>query len=79
MTGRTLSISLPAAVGTLAVAAPAPAATSCHTRFSGRIGGKALEPGSYRALLTAVDAAGRTSKQAQVSFEVLKPGPTRRR
>ncbi len=40
-------------------------------RFSGRIGSKALKPGSYRALLTATDAAGNRSAPKSASFRVV--------
>ena len=42
-------------------------------KFSGRIGKTTLKPGSYRALLTAVDAAGNKSKPARIAFTVVKP------
>jgi Ca2+-binding RTX toxin-like protein len=45
------------------------------TRFSGRIAGRPLRPGSYRAMLTAVDAAGYRSNRATASFTVLRPKP----
>ncbi|MGA9371162.1 MAG: hypothetical protein WBV53_04875, partial [Solirubrobacterales bacterium] len=41
-------------------------------RFSGRIGKRTLKPGSYRALLTAVDAAGNESRPAKVAFKVVR-------
>ncbi len=40
--------------------------------FSGRIGRKALKPGSYRAVLTATDSAGKTGKPVQVAFKVVR-------
>jgi hypothetical protein len=40
--------------------------------FSGRIGRKALKPGSYRAALVAVDAAGNKSSAKRVGFKVVK-------
>lgn len=39
--------------------------------FSGRIGRKALRPGSYRAQVTAKDAAGNVSKVAGASFKIV--------
>ena len=36
-----------------------------------------LKPGSYRVLLTAVDAGGNASKKAAASFTVAKPKPKR--
>jgi hypothetical protein len=40
--------------------------------FSGRIGKKALTPGSYRAVVSAVDAAGNVSAKRTVAFRVVK-------
>jgi hypothetical protein len=41
--------------------------------FSGRIGTKALKPGSYRAVFSAVDLAGnKAAKTPSVSFKVVK-------
>jgi hypothetical protein len=40
--------------------------------FSGRLGRKALKPGTYRATLTAVDAAGNKSARRTVSFKVVR-------
>jgi hypothetical protein len=40
--------------------------------FSGRIGKKALRPGSYRAGITATDAAGNRSAPRHVSFTVVR-------
>jgi putative cell wall-binding protein len=40
--------------------------------FSGRIGAKALTPGTYRATLTATDAANNTSKPKTISFTIVK-------
>jgi hypothetical protein len=40
--------------------------------FSGRIGGTWLGPGSYRAAVTAIDAAGHASNPGRVKLEVLK-------
>ncbi len=40
--------------------------------FTGRIGAKALKPGSFRASLTAADAAGNRSAVKTVSFTVAK-------
>jgi hypothetical protein len=40
--------------------------------FSGRIGRKALKTGSYRALVTARDAAGNVSRQQTLTFKVVK-------
>ena len=53
-------------------------AGSNRKRFSGRIGKRALRPGSYVALVTARDAAGNVSKVATARFKVLRP-PSRTR
>jgi len=39
--------------------------------FTGRIGGKALKPGRYRAVFTAIDAAGRSAARA-LSFTIVR-------
>jgi hypothetical protein len=41
-------------------------------KFSGRIGRKKLRPGSYRAVLVAVDALGDRSASRRVSFRVVR-------
>jgi hypothetical protein len=41
--------------------------------FSGRLKGRALKPGSYRASLTATDAAGQRSAVRTVSLRVVRP------
>jgi hypothetical protein len=48
------------------------AAGTTKLTFSGRIGKKALKPGSYRAVVSAVDAAGNTSVKRTVAFRVVK-------
>lgn len=40
-------------------------------RFSGKLGRKALRPGRYRALVTAVDAAGHRSSPQRVTFTIV--------
>jgi hypothetical protein len=40
--------------------------------FSGRIGSKALKPGSYQATLTAANSAKQTSKAVTVRFTVVR-------
>ncbi|MDQ6805995.1 MAG: FG-GAP-like repeat-containing protein [Actinomycetota bacterium] len=40
--------------------------------FSGRIGTKALKPGSYQATLTATDNAHKTSRAKTVTFTIVK-------
>ena len=40
--------------------------------FSGRIGAKALRPGRYRAVITAVDAAGNRSAAQTVRFRIAR-------
>jgi virginiamycin B lyase len=42
-------------------------------KFSGRIGHKALKPGSYRLTIVATDAAGNKSKAKRIDFRVVKP------
>jgi hypothetical protein len=42
-------------------------------KFSGRLNGRALAPGSYRASLTAIDAIGQRSPVRAVSFRVVRP------
>jgi hypothetical protein len=41
-------------------------------RFSGRIGKRALKPGRYRAVLTAIDAAAHRSTAKRVSFRIVR-------
>jgi len=41
--------------------------------FSGKLGGRPLQAGSYRATLTARDGGGLTSPPKSVSFRVLRP------
>jgi sugar lactone lactonase YvrE len=40
--------------------------------FSGRIGRKSLAPGTYRASLVAIDAAGNRSVARRISFRIVK-------
>lgn len=40
--------------------------------FSGRIGRKALKPGSYRAVLTATDRGGKAGKPVRLAFRVAR-------
>jgi hypothetical protein len=42
------------------------------TRFSGRLRGKALKPGRYRATIVATDAAGQASDPRRISFRVVR-------
>jgi hypothetical protein len=58
------------AVGTLT---RHPAAGPNRLPFSGRIGTKALVPGTYRAVLHAKDAARNVSKAARIGFHVVRP------
>jgi hypothetical protein len=53
-------------------------AGSNRKRFSGRIGKRALRPGSYVARVTARDATGNLSKLVTAKFRVLRP-PSRTR
>jgi hypothetical protein len=48
------------------------AAGTTKLAFSGRIGKKALKPGSYRAVVSAVDAAGNASAKRTIAFRVVK-------
>lgn len=40
--------------------------------FSGRIGKKALKPGSYRLTITVIDAAGNVSKPVVKRFKIVR-------
>ena len=42
------------------------------TRFSGRIGARALKPADYRAELVATDTAGNASAPRRLAFKVVK-------
>ena len=42
------------------------------TRFSGRLRGKPLKPGRYRATVVATDSAGQKSKPRRVSFRIVR-------
>ncbi|HEX6229488.1 MAG TPA: choice-of-anchor Q domain-containing protein [Solirubrobacterales bacterium] len=42
------------------------------TRFSGRLRGKRLRPGRYRATIVATDAAGQRSRPRRVAFRVVR-------
>jgi hypothetical protein len=42
------------------------------TRFSGRLGRRALRPGRYRAIASATDRAGNRSRARRVSFNVVR-------
>ena|SRR5215212_5231376 len=44
-----------------------------RTRFTGRIGRRALRPGRYRAVITATDTAGNRSARAFARFRVVRP------
>jgi hypothetical protein len=48
------------------------AAGATKLEFSGRIGRKALRPGSYRAVVGAVDAAGNASAKRTLTFKVVR-------
>jgi hypothetical protein len=41
--------------------------------FSGRIAGRRLRPGRYRALLVITDSAGNVSRVERIRFRVLRP------
>jgi hypothetical protein len=55
--------------GTLASSAKAGANS---TRFSGRLGGRALRPGSYRAVIGATDADGNRSTPLATRFRIAR-------
>ena len=55
--------------GTLSAQA---AAGGNATPFSGRVGRRALRPGSYRARLRATDAAGNRSGERRVALRVVR-------
>ena len=42
------------------------------TRFSGRIGARALKPADYRSELVATDSAGNASAPRRLAFKVVK-------
>jgi hypothetical protein len=52
--------------------AAAAVAGANHKRFSGRIGRRALAPGSYRATLIATDTSGKASTPKRLSFRVVR-------
>jgi hypothetical protein len=41
-------------------------------RFTGRVGGRVLRPGRYRAVLTATDAAGNRSAPRRLRFRIVR-------
>jgi hypothetical protein len=41
-------------------------------RFDGRIAGRGLRPGRYRALLVITDSAGNVSRTERINFRVLR-------
>jgi PKD domain len=43
------------------------------TKFSGRIGKRALKPGRYRATLRAKDPAGNSSAPKRITFRIVRP------
>ena len=47
-------------------------AGSQGTPFSGRVKGRALKPGSYRARVVAKDRAGARSRESRVAFKVVR-------
>jgi hypothetical protein len=52
--------------------AQAASAGQNRKRFSGKIGGKRLRPGKYRATLIATDAAGNVSRRKFLNFKVVR-------
>jgi hypothetical protein len=57
-------------VGTLTRAAPA---GTDKVRFAGRLKGRPLHPGTYRATLTATSGAGARSEPLSLTFVVVRP------
>jgi hypothetical protein len=51
------------------------AAGSNTRRFGGRIGGRQLKPGTFRAGFVATDAAGNRSRRKRVSFTIVRAVP----
>jgi hypothetical protein len=47
--------------------------------FNGRIAGRKLKPGQYRASLVITDAAGQVSRTETIKFKVLKPKKGKRK
>jgi hypothetical protein len=43
------------------------------TAFTGRVKGKALKPGRYRARLVATDAQGARSKERRLALRIVRP------
>jgi hypothetical protein len=41
------------------------------TKFSGRVGGRPLKPGKYRAQITATDSVGQTSAPKKLGFRIV--------
>jgi hypothetical protein len=41
-------------------------------RFTGRVGRRAVRPGRYRVMATAIDAAGNRSVPGLVRFQILR-------
>ena len=68
----TVSIRIKRRAKTMAVLRRTAQAGGNRVRFSGRVGRRALRPGRYRATLTAVDAAGKRSNPATVSFRIVR-------
>jgi hypothetical protein len=59
-------------VSARSISAPAVAGANA-VKFSGRIRGSALKPGSYRASVVATDAGGHRSGVGTVRFKVVRP------
>ena len=47
--------------------------------FNGRVAGRKLKPGKYRASLVITDDAGQVSRTETVNFRVVKPRKPKRR
>jgi hypothetical protein len=48
-------------------------ASSNRKKWSGKLHGKPLEPGRYRATLRATDGAGNVSKKRNLDFQIVRP------
>ena len=47
--------------------------------FNGKIAGRKLKPGKYRASLVITDDAGQVSRTETTNFQVVKPKKPKRR
>jgi hypothetical protein len=58
--------------GPVRVRPPASATSVVRLRFSGRVAGRRLAPGSYRLRVVAVDGAGNTSAARTARFKIVR-------